>query len=164
MQSRWRLIAAVAAVGIAAAVAVAAVGLAFGGRGGSSASKAGYEATVVNARDRVDYALQRVTESQSMPDLVQRLNDASNTVGGAAAELDQAKVANGFEAQNAQLVTALRAFSTTLGNTANTFKDPALANSLTNMNSLSFPEWDQVNAILAEMKSKGIEVALLARH
>jgi hypothetical protein len=165
MRSRWPLVAGVVAVGIAAAVAVAVVGIALGGGGGhGSGSKADYQATVVNARDRVDYALARITKSQSIPELVSRIRDASQTVGGAASELDQAKVASGFESQNAKLVTTLRSFSTELGNTANTFADPALANSLANMNSLSFPQWDQVNAILVQLNSKGIDVQPLARH
>ena len=61
----------------------------------------------------------------------------------------------GFEGDNAQLATTLRAFSATLAGTASTFSDPTFGNSLATANSLSFPEWDTVNTILADMKSRG---------
>jgi hypothetical protein len=163
-RSKLPLIAAVVAAGVVAAGIVAVVGIAFGGSNANTASKAEYQATVVNARDRVDFALERITKSQSIPELIQRIKDASVTVHGAASELDRAKVAKGFEGDNAQLATTLRAFSATLAGTASTFSDPTFGNSLTTANSLSFPEWDTVNTILADMKSRGIEVEPLARH
>ena len=165
MRSKWVLIVAIVAAGVVAAGSVAVVGIAFGGGGGSNAtSKAAYQTTVVNTRDRVDFALERITKSQSIDELIQRISDASDTVGGAANELERAKVAKGFEGENARLVSTLRAFSDELAGTASTFSDPTIGNSLANANSLSFPEWDKVNAILTEMQGRGIDVPLLARH
>ena len=165
MRSRWALIAAVVVAGVVAAGVVAAVGIAFGGGGsGGTASKDAYQQTVVNARDRVDFALARIGKSQSTDELIQRINDASDTVGSAAAELDKTKVASGFDADNTQLVVTLQAFSKELANTAATFSDPTFGSTLANLNSLSFPQWDKVNAILADLHARGIEVAPLARH
>ena len=164
MRSRWPLIAGIVAAGVLAAGIVAVVGLAFGGGGGNSTSKTAYQTTVVNARDRIDYALARIATSQSIPDLVQRINAASDTVESAANDLQQAKVASGFESDNKQLVLTLHAFSSELAGTAGTFSDPAFGGALANANSLSFPEWTKVNVILADMQRRGIAVALLARH
>jgi hypothetical protein len=61
-------------------------------------------------------------------------------------------------------VTTLHQFSTELKNTAAQFSDPTFGTALQNISSLSFPEWDQVNAILTQMKSKGVVVPPLARH
>jgi len=85
-------------------------------------------------------------------------------VGGAASELAQAKVAKGFEDDNKNLVLTLQSFSNELSNTAQTFADPTFGGALSSMNSLSFPQWDKVNEILADMHSRGIEVQPLARH
>lgn len=164
MRSKWVLIVAVVAAGVVAAGSVAVVGIAFGGGGSNTTSKAAYQTTVVTTRNRVDYALERITKSQSIDELIQRISDASDTVGGAANELERAKVAKGFEGENARLVSTLQAFSDELAGTAATFSDPTIGNSLASANSLSFPEWDKVNAILTEMQGRGIEVPLLARH
>jgi len=164
MRSRWPLIAGIVAAGVVAAVLVAVAGIALGGGSGDSATKADYQATVVNARDRVDFALARIGNSQSQAELIQRIDDASDTVGGAASELAQAKVAKGFEDDNKNLVLTLQSFSTELTNTAQTFSDPTFGGALSSMNSLSFPQWDKVNEILADMHSRGIEVQPLARH
>ena len=163
MRSKWLLIAAVTVAIVAAGVA-ATVGIAFRGGGNGTTSKAAYRATVHNARDRVDYALERITKSQSIDQLVQRINEASVSVNGAASELDHAKVARGFADDNARLVSTLQAFSQELASTASTFSDPTVGGALANATSLSFPEWDKVNAILTEMQHRGVTVPLLARH
>ena len=162
MRSKWPLIAAVVAAGVVAAGVVAAVGIALGGSS-SSTSKAAYEAKVVNARDRVDFALQRITKAKSTDEVISRMRDASTEVGSAANELQNADVANGFGDENAKLVSTLRAFSTELSNTADTFADPTLSGTLSGA-SLAFKQWDAVNAVLVEMKAKGIEVSPLQRH
>lgn len=165
MRSRWALIAVVVVAGVVAAGVVAAVGIAFGGGGSSgSTSKQAYQQKVVNARDRVDFALARIGKSQSVDELIQRINDASDTVASAADELDGTNVAGGLEGDNTKLVLTLRSFSKELSNTAQTFSDPTFASTLANLNSLSFPQWDKVNAILADLHARGIEVAPLARH
>jgi hypothetical protein len=61
-------------------------------------------------------------------------------------------------------VDALERFSTSLANTADQLRDPSFAETLPAINSISFPEWDETNAILSEMGKKGLKVQLLQRH
>jgi ABC-type transporter Mla subunit MlaD len=154
---------AVAAIVVVAVVAVAIVGIAFGGEEGS-ATKAEYQATVVTTRDRVDFALERITKSTSVDELIEQIDAASTAVGSAAEDLDRAGVATGFSDQNDALVNTLRAFSDELGNTAAQFRDPTFAPNLAGINSLSFTQWTVVNRILADLDEKGIHVQLLVRH
>jgi hypothetical protein len=152
-------------IGIAAAAAlVAAIGvLAFGG-GKSTASKADYQTKVVNARDRVDYAYSRITQSTSWDDAANRMDEASAVVGSVANDIDDASVAKGFEDLNAQLATSLHTFSDALANAADLYRDPSFQTTLESSNSFGLEEWDKVNAVLAKMQKQGLKVQLLARH
>jgi ABC-type transporter Mla subunit MlaD len=162
MNSRWKGVLGVAAVLALTVVAVVIVGIALGG-GPGTATKPEYRETVSNARSRVDFALQRITRSTSVDQLTERMHEASKTVAGAAGELDGAAVAKGLGDENDDLVDTLRSFSRVLDNTATTFEDPTFSD-IGNASSLSFPEWDQVNAILAKLRKQGIDVAPLQRH
>jgi hypothetical protein len=162
MPSRTTQVLALVGVLIAVAIGVVVASTFAGGK--ATASKADYQATVLNARDRTDFALARITKSQSVDELIKRIDEASVVVGSTADQLNNAAVAKGFDGDNARLVTTLRAFSDELAGTASTFSDPTFGNSLASANSLSFPEWDKVNAILTEMRGRGLHVPLLARH
>ena len=162
MGSRTTQILAVVA---AVAGAVIAIGLAVVLLGDdATASRADYQATVVNTRDRVDFAYARIAKSQSIDELIERMDEASAVIGKTASDLDEAGVAEGFEDMNAKLVTKLQAFSAVLHSTSEQFEDPTFGSALGGINSLSFPEWDEVNKVLAEMKAKGIQVDQLERH
>jgi hypothetical protein len=152
------IVAAVAGGFIAIGLAVVLLG------GDATASRTDYQATVVNTRDRVDFAYARIARSSSIDELIERMDEASAVIGKTASDLDEAGVAEGFEDMNARLVTKLQAFSNVLHGTAEQFQDPTFGGSLGGINSLSFPEWDEVNKILAEMKAKGIQVDQLERH
>lgn len=58
----------------------------------------------------------------------------------------------------------MRAFSDELAGTAAQFEDPTFVAALPGIQTLSFPQWDAVNTIFAQLKKKGIQVAPLARH
>lgn len=163
MSSKWKGIAAAVAIGVLAVVAVVIVGMALGGGKGTT-TRAAYQTTVGNARDRVDFALEHITRSRSPKELVARLQEASQTVDGAAGELARAKVASGFGKENDKLVHTLNAFAVELQNTADTLKDPSFAGEVPGMSSLSFSGWTNVNEILTELEDRGIHVPLLARH
>ena len=93
----------------AVAGAVIAIGLAVVLLGDdATASRADYQATVVNTRDRVDFAYARIAKSQSIDELIERMDEASAVIGKTASDLDDAGVAEGFEDTNATLVTRLR--------------------------------------------------------
>jgi hypothetical protein len=152
------IVAAVAGGFIAIGLAVVLLG------GDATASRTDYQATVVNTRDRVDFAYARIARSSSIDELIERMDEASAVIGKTASDLDEAGVADGFEDTNARLVTKLQAFSNVLHSTAEQFQDPTFGSAIGGINSLSFPEWDEVNKVLAELKAKGIQVDQLERH
>jgi hypothetical protein len=164
MSSRWRQIAAVAAAVAAGVAAVAIAGIALGGEESASATRTEYQATVVNTRDRVDYAMLRITKSTSVDELISRIGEASTAVGSAAADLGSAGVADGFGDENEELVRTLQAFSDELANTSAQFEDPSFSGTLPGINSLSFTQWDVVNERLADLRKQGIRVQPLERH
>ena len=158
-----RILALVVVAAVAALVAAAA--LLFLGGGESSASKADYTATVVNAVDRVDFALVRITKSTSEDELIERIDEASAVVGAVAADLDDAGVAEGFESTHEELVDVARAFSDELAGTAEQFRDPTVGPTLLqNINSLGFESWDKMNGVLADLQEQGLDVEQLPRH
>jgi hypothetical protein len=161
MGSRSGVVALVA-VAVAAAVAVVA-GLVLLGGGGET-SRESYQAAVVNARDRVDFAYGRIAQSQSPEDLIERIDDAAVAIGDTASDLEDAGVPDEFEDENERLVETLRKFSDSLAGTAAQFTDPTFAGTIPGITSLSFPEWDTANRILAQLDEQGIEVEQLARH
>jgi hypothetical protein len=162
MGTRSTQILVVVAVAIGAAFAIA-VGLTLFG-GDASASRADYQATVVNARDRVDFALVRITRSTSTDELIERIDEAAAVIGKTASDVDGAGVAEGFEPQHERLVNTLRAFSNELASTAAQFRDPTFGGALAGINSLSFPQWDRLNLVLGDLKEQGLQVEQLPRH
>jgi hypothetical protein len=161
MGSRSGLV-AVIAVAAAAAVAVA-LGIVLLG-GDEESSRESYQAAVVNARDRVDFAYGRIATPESPEDLIERMDDAAVAIGDTASDLDDTGVPDEFEDENERLVDALRAFSDVLAGTAAQFQDPTFGGTVPGITSLSFPEWDRVNRILAQLDEQGIRVEQLARH
>jgi hypothetical protein len=162
MWTRTTQILALVAVAIGAAFAVAVAVVLIGDSGPSS--KQEYQAAVVNARDRVDFALVRITRSQSTDELIERIDEAAAVIGATASDLDDTSAAEGFEAEGEQLVNTLRAFSGELAGTAAQFRDPTFAGTLPAISSLSFPQWDALNRVLADLKEQGIQVQQLPRH
>ena len=150
---------AVLVAAFAIAVAVAALD---SGRG--TATRAEYAETVSNTRDRIDFALVRITRSGSQEELIERIGEASTAVGAAGDDLGEADVATGFESLHDRLVSTLDDFSSELAGTAAQFEDPTFAPNLQGINSLGFLEWENVNRILADMKKKGLRVEPLERH
>jgi hypothetical protein len=161
---RTKSISVLALVGVAVAVAfgVAVAVTLLGGSGPSS--RADYQASVVNARDRVDFALVRITKSQSTDELIQRIDEASVVIGDTASDLDDAGVAEGFETLNTRLLRTLRSFSDELAATSEQFSDPTFGPAITGITSLSFPQWNALNKILAQLKEQGLQVQQLPRH
>lgn len=162
MGTRSTQVLVVLAAVVGAALAIALAVFLLGDE--ATASRADYQADVVNARDRVDFAYARITGSGSIDELIERLDEAAAVVGKTAEDLDGSGVAEGFEDANATLVTRLEAFSTVLASTAEQFRDPTFGGALGGITSLSFPEWDAVNTVLADLKKQGIQVDQLQRH
>lgn len=163
MSSRPTQILALVGVAVAAAFAVA-VGLTLLGGSDDATSRENYQAAIVRARDRVDFAYGQIAASTSPEDLAERIEAAGVVVGSVASDLDETGVAEGFEDEHVRLVRRLRGFSDALAGTAAEIRDPTFAGVLPGITSLSFPEWDAINRILAELDEQGIDVDQLGRH
>ena len=163
MSTRWRQVVVLVAVAAAAALAVAVIGVALGG-GAGSASQDEYRETVVTARNQVEFALEKIAKPQSVEELLSQLDDAAVIVENAAGDLAGAAVADGFEDENDELSAALYALASELSGTAATLRDPAFAQALPRLTSLSFEQWEVVNRILGDLKEQGIDVEPLVRH
>ncbi len=161
MGTRSGLLTIVVAAVVAAVVVV--VGIMVLGDDGPT-SRQDYQTAVVNARDRVDFAYGRIARSQSPEELIDRLDEAAVVVGDTASDLEDKGAPEGLDDENKRLVIALRAFSDVLAGSAAQFRDPTFAGTLPGITSLSFPEWDKVNKVLAELNEQGIEVDQLERH
>jgi hypothetical protein len=150
---------------IVAAAVAAVIVMNAGGGGTTTATKAEYQATIVNVRDRVDFAYADITKADSVENLIERLDAAGATVGAIGGDVSDAAVAEGFEDLNEDLADTLERFGGSMQATADQFRDPTSAGfGLENLNSLGFEEWDEVNEILTSMQEKGLEVELLERH
>ena len=155
----WLVLAAVA---VAAAVAIGAVALTIGG-GEDSASSEDYELTVVNTRDRTDFALGQLSRAQSLKELLERMDEAAAAVDSAAGDLEGAGVPDGFDDETERLVEQLRMLAADVQGTADQARVPGFEEFLLGAAGLDFESWDKINAILAELRKQGIKVQPLAR-
>ena len=149
---------------LAVAVVVAAVAAVATRGGGEETSAAEYEVAVVEARDRVDFALNRIATPTSQEDLLNRIDDAGGVAKSAARNLDRLSVEGELGAENDRLVRTLEAFSAELTGTAATLRDPAFGDAADSVRTLSFNEWTRINAILKRLQNQGVDVELLGRH
>jgi hypothetical protein len=135
------------------------------GCGGDSApSVADYSAAVVQARDRVDFALERVTTADSAEELLNRMDEAAVVIDGAASELDDVGAAEGFDGETSKLVGALYQLSTDLEAFAHDARQPGGEVLLLGGPGLNFDSWDDANEALASLREQGIEVEPIGRH
>jgi hypothetical protein len=151
------------AVAVAAAVAIGVAAFTLGG-GDDAASSEDYELTVVNTRDRTDFALSRLSRAQSLEELLERMDEAAAAVDSAAGDLEGAGVPDTFEDETERLVEQLRMLATDVQGTADQARVPGFEDILSGAAGLNFESWDRINAILTELRRQGIEVQPLARH
>jgi hypothetical protein len=156
----WIVVGALAA---AVAIAVAVVGLALGGSEGT-ASVEDYEVAVVNARDRTDFALGRLSRAQSLDELLERMDEAAAAVDSAAEDLDDEGAPERFEDETDELVRELHALADDVQGTADQARVPGFEDFLLGAAGLDFPSWDRINAIFAELREQGVAVQPLTRH
>jgi hypothetical protein len=156
----WIAIVAVAAV-VAGGVVLA--GLALGGSNDPSSTQE-YRAAVVQERDRVDFALGRLSRAQSLEELISRMDEASATIDGAGDELDGTAPPENLAEEHTRLVKQLGLLAQDVGSTADQLRDPAFSDLLMGAEGLNFESWDKINAVLEDMKKKGVVVEPLARH
>jgi hypothetical protein len=159
-RATWLVVGAVVA---AVAIAVAVVGLALGGDEGTTSTE-DYQASVVSARDRTDFALGRLSRAQSLEELIERLDEAESAVRSAAGDLEDTGAPDGFEDETDGLVGQLRALADDVGGTGEQLQTPGFEDILLGAEGLNFESWDAINEILAKLRKQGIAVQPLERH
>jgi len=134
------------------------------GCGEGAPSVAELERSVVTARDRADVALARVTQAQNEDELLERMQEAGAEIEDAAGALEAGGAPAGYEDDVAELVESLRRLAADVEAIAEQVNQPGFEGLLTGAQGLSFESWNQVNAALAALRRKRIEVEPLARH
>ena len=150
-------------VAVVVAGGVVLAGLALGG-GNDPSSTQDYQASVVQARDRVDFALGRLSKAQSVEELLTRMDEAAAAVGDAGAALDEETPPDAVAEAHGQLVADIEELSVDVQSTADQAREPGFEEILFSGAGLNFESWDKINAVLAEMKAKGVVVQPLSRH
>jgi len=146
---------------LAAAVLAAS---ACGGDGRSTATVAEYTASVSTARDRVDFALSRITKAKSKDEFLNRMDEAAAAIDAAASDLEDADVAEGYDDETEQLTSALHQLSVDLEATAHDIAQPEFGGLISGSQGLNFESWDKANLALAALIGDGLEVELIGRH
>jgi hypothetical protein len=144
-----------------AAPAVLAAVLLAGGCGGG-ASKEQFQTDMVAARDRVDAALQQVTNASSVEDLFARLRIAAAEVRSASTDVAEADAPDGLDDEERALANTLRAFSDEIVSTVNTLEE--LEGAAAQTRGLNFAGWTKTQARLAALRKAGIQVPPLEKH
>jgi hypothetical protein len=122
------------------------------------------EPSIITTRDRVDFALARITRAQSRDELLGRMDEAAGTIDDAAGDLEGVATPNDYENEVGKLVDSLRQLAFDVQATADQIRQPGFDDLLLGTRGLSFESWDEVNSALAALSAKGIAVALLERH
>jgi hypothetical protein len=162
VRSRWNW-PILAGVAIAALVAAVVLGRAVAG-GSEPSSRADYQVAVVTARDRVDFALGRLSKAQSLEELTTRMDEAAAVINKAAGELDDTTAPPGLESPHGRLVAHLGTLATDVQGIADQLRVPGYDDILQGAEGLDFPSWDKINNVLRELRRLGIKVELLSRH
>jgi hypothetical protein len=151
---------------LAAAVALTLAGALVAGCGGSSekATKEETQQAVSTARNRVDFAFQRMARSEDLQDLAARMDEASENVGDAADDLGDLRAPDPFATEVVKLTNALEQLSVDLGATAADLTRPELVESITEARGISFPSWDEADAAIRALNELGLEIAPLERY
>ena len=149
----------VALVALLTAAAVLAAGC-----GGSAPTVDEFGRSVVSVRDRVDFALARITRAQSKDDLFERMDEAAVAIDDAGQDLEGVGAPERFDTDLSALVDALGQLAFDVQATADQIRQPGFSDLLAGTKGLSFESWDAVNQAFAALDAQGIEVAPLARH
>jgi hypothetical protein len=150
-------------VAVVVAGGVVLAGLALGG-GNDPSSTQDYQAAVVETRDRVDFALGRLSQAQSLDELLTRMDEAAASIDDAAGELDGKTPPEALTDEHATLVAELGKLAEDVQGTADQARVPGFESILNSASGLNFESWDKINAVFVTMKAQGVRVQPLARH
>ena len=143
-------------------LALAVIATGCGGFGAPSAEE--YSDAVVLNRNRVDFVLGRITRSDSIEELLTRMDEASIVIGKSSEELDKLGAPDDFQPEADDLVESLAQLSVDVQATADQARVPGFEGLITESNAISFNSWDDVNKALAGLAGKGIPVSILQRQ
>jgi hypothetical protein len=143
---------------------LAAVALLAGCGGGGTPTMEELGRSVVSARDRADFALERITQAQSRDELLERMDEAAGAIDDAASDLEGVGAPERLETETSALVESLQQLAFDVQATADQIRQPGFDDLLTGTEGLSFESWNAVNRALAVLDAQEIEVAPLARH
>jgi hypothetical protein len=149
---------------IVVALVVAAAGLAAGCGGSNPPTVEEFGRSVVSARDRVDFALARITRAQSRDDLLERMDEAADAIDDAVRDLEDVGAPERLDTDLSALVDSLDQLAFDVQATADQIRQPGFSDFLAGTKGLSFESWNAVNRALEALNAQGIEVAPLARH
>jgi hypothetical protein len=148
---------------VLALLAALLVAAAAGCGGGGTASPADYADAVVLNRDRVDFALARITRAQSVDELLKRMEEASVVIDKAAGDLEGKGAPEEYQPEANNLVKQMRQLSVDIEDTAEQAQQPGFEGLITDphLQGLSFDSWTKMNKALAGLAGKGINVAIV---
>ncbi|MHB1242495.1 MAG: hypothetical protein ACYC1P_03705, partial [Gaiellaceae bacterium] len=129
---------------------------------GGDASEEEFQVDIVEARDRVDDALEQVTNATSAPDLLARLRIAAAEVRSASTDVAEADAPDDLQDEERALATTLRAFADEIAATVTTLE--SLEGAAEETRGLDFDGWVETQKRLAELRKAGIQVPNLERH
>ena len=128
--------------------------------GDSEPTREEYAAAVVQARDRTDFAFERIVKAESRTELIERMEEASEAIDAAAGDLEDVEVPQDYRPEGVRLQRQLRQLAFDVGATAEQVQDPRFP-ILDIAKGISFESWDKVNLQLAGLAGKGIPVVIL---
>ena len=114
---------------------------------------------MVSTRDRVDFALARITRAQSKDDLLARMDEAADAIDDAVRDLEDVGAPERLDTDLSALVDALGQLAFDVQATADQIRQPGFSDFLAGTKGLSFESWDAVNRAFAALDAQGIEVA-----
>lgn len=144
-----------------AALALGATLVLLAGCGGEPSTEA-FEADMVEARNRVDDALEQVTHATSVPDLLARLKIAAAEVRSASTDVAEADAPDELKDEEKALATTLRQFSEEITATVATLEE--LEGAAAETQGLDFDGWTETQKRLEQLRKAGIQVPKLERH
>jgi hypothetical protein len=146
-----------------AALVLALAALVAGCGGTPTLSKPDYQASVVKARDRTDYALAQITQVKTKQAFLNQMETSADLIDNAADDFAGAGSAKGFEDTTNKLTEQFRQLAADLRGTSRQIDVPDYAD-LLNSEGISFQSWVNINNIFASLGKQGIVVAPLKRH
>jgi hypothetical protein len=146
-------------IALLAALALLSTGCG-GGDGGDRPTLEEYEAAVNNTRDRVDFALARITKAESQEEVLDRMDEAAVSIDAAASDLEDEGSPEEFDEETEKLTTSLHQLSTDLEAVSHDVRNQIVEAP----KALNFESWDQANLALAALIGDGLDVKLIERH